>query len=85
MEADTLPSMIMLRINTEVGEEEEEAECISVEKTPTVSSVRHLPPDLTSIATSPIRHAPSASNYNFTPGPTGDVYVYKITVVSISA
>ena len=27
--------------------------------------------------TSPIRHTTSASSYNFTPGPTGEVYVYQ--------
>ena len=69
-------SMNMLRINTEVGEEDER-EYVRDPETPTVSSARQLPPDLTSVATSPIRHLPSASSFTFTPGPTGEVFVYR--------
>ena len=73
-------AMNMLRINTEAAEEEakeEEAECVPAAATTATSSVPQLPPDLTSVLISPIRHTTSASSHKFTPGSTGEVYVYK--------
>ena len=78
-------SLKMLRINTEAAEEEaqEAAARASAGRSSSSSSSSSalVPrPDLTSVLTSPIRHTTSASSYNFTPGPTGEGYVYRPAV-----